>query len=356
MATKKKKLSPSLEARQFFQTLRQATAPEPVYHLFGEETYLLSLAVEAVVKLAAPEGLTDFNHDTFQGKQTAGGPLRSAVETLPFMCARRIVLVRDLQEVEAKHLADLEDYLLDPSPSTCLILHEVTGQKKVDRRSKFIKKLNKVAMQAEFRPFYENEVDHFLRKQAKGRGLSMDEGACAYLTRAVGTDLGQLVLALDKIDLYLGTQENGVRQVGRDAISDLIAETKADTIFDLTDALGDRRTEDAVKILDRMLTCGEAPVLINFMIARHFRILAKLLDPSLRQADKYEKAKAVGVSPFFLKDYERHARKFGASQIREVLDRVVRVDQALKSSRLGDRLILEHLLLDVMLGQHQAGA
>ena len=355
MAKKKKKLSPSAEARQFFQTLGKASAPAAVYHLFGEEAYLLGLAVEAVIKLAAPEGLTDFNHDTFQGKQTTGGPLRAAVETLPFMCARRIVLVRDLQEVETKHLSDLEDYLLDPSPSTCLILHEMTVQKKVDRRSKFLKKLSKVAVQAEFRPFYENEVDQFIQRHAAGRGLKLDEEACAYLTRAVGTDLGQLILALEKIDLYLG-QGEPVRQVDRASISALIAETKADTIFDLTDALGDRRTEDAVKILDRMLISGEAPILISFMIARHFRILAKLMDPSLRQADRHEKAKAVGVSPFFLKDYERHARTFGLSQVESVLDRLVSVDQALKSSRLGDRLILEHLLLDVMLGQGQARA
>ena len=333
-------------ARDFFTKIKRASAPDLVYYLYGEESYLLDRAVEAVIELAAPDGTNEFNFQLFRGKDTTGEQLSSAVETLPFMVERRVVLVRDLQEMDLRELADLEGYFADPSPTTCLILHAMTAERSVDGRKSIVRKLKKAATVCEFRAFYDEDVERFVHKQAADRGMRLDQGACAYLTHAVGGRLADLDQALEKLDLYLGASEQ-TREVGAEQIAQIIAETRVSSIFDLTDALGDKDLEEALAILDQMLLSGEAPIKIEVMIARHFRILARLQDPSLRNAGRTQRARAVGVSPYFLKDYARHARKFSPARVHHLLDQLVDVDLSLKSSKLDDRVILEQLLLNI---------
>lgn len=339
-------------ARQFFTSIAKTDQIATIYYLYGDESYLLDRAVEALLKAAAPEGLNDFNYNAFYGKDVQLEQLCSAVETLPFMCKRRVVLVRDSQEMDLKQLEGLADYFDNPSPSTCLILHAMTAQRSLDGRSSIVKKLKKAAQCFEFNTFQEGEVDQFIQKQASQRSLRMSEEATAYLIEAVGTSLSELDKALDKLDLFLGPSDKP-RTVEAATVNEIVAQTKINTVFELTDALGDKKTEEALNILDKMMLNGEAAIMINQMIARHFRILLKLKDPSVRNAGQNERAKAAGVPSFFLRNYQRHADKFSTPQLHQILTELLATDMALKSSKLSDKTILESLLLKIV---HPTGA
>jgi DNA polymerase-3 subunit delta len=343
------------KARGFFRKLKKSK-PAPVYYVWGEETYMLDEAVDAIIEHAAPDGINDFNYDAFQGKNCSGDAIVSACEMLPMMVERRLVVVRDAQELPMSELEKLGSYLDNPASTTCLVVHARTAQKKLDGRKSVVKKLKKAGVSCEFESLYENEVGEILQKQAAKRSLRLTPASTAYLIEAVGTDLASLDKALDKLDLYVGqpddasgdhTSGNKPRRVDEEVLKEVVADTKVRSVFDLTDALGDRKFEEALKILANMLLNGEPPLRILAMIARHFRIVAKLHDPTVRNENKYDKARAVGVVPFFLKDYQRHANKFPPSEIEAVRGRLLEVDRALKSSGLDDRTVMEQLLYDI---------
>ncbi|MFU8804509.1 MAG: DNA polymerase III subunit delta [Bradymonadaceae bacterium] len=332
------------KARDFFRNL----SPENlagVYFVHGQETYLLDKAVEAILAAAAPDGLNDFNYDVFHGKSASGDQIRQAVEMLPMMTRRRIVLVRNFQEVPTSEWDTLKDYLDNPSPTTCLIIHARTADKGLDGRNSFVKKLKSVAETCEFKSLYENEVGSFISKQAGKRGLRLDSQAEAYLVEAVGTDLAGIDTALEKVDLYVGADPEGNRRmVDVSQVQAVVANTKVRSVFDLTDALGKRDFQSALLVLERMLLAGEPPILIAHMITRHFRILAKLNDPSLRNADAKTAAAALRQSPWFMRDYQRQARAFSLDETMRILEAMLAIDTALKSSRLPERVLMEKLL------------
>lgn len=343
-------------ARKFFRQVSKGE-PDPVYYIYGEETYLLDKALESITQAACPEGINDFNYDLIQGRDIDGNKVLSCAQMLPMMSKRRLVVVRDLQEVNPKVLEPLADYFKDPSPSTVLVFHARTIKKKIDGRIGIIKKLKKAASVCEFKPLYENELGPFLSRQAGRRGLRLDDETTAYLVDAVGTELAALDQALTKIDLYVGAaNDDETRQVRVDDAKAVVARTRNRSVFDLTDALGERNYQDAMEDLQRMLLDGESPLMISHMITRHFRIVAKLQDASLQRADRYEAARAVHVSPYFLRDYKRHARTFSATEVRGILKRLLEVDIALKSSGVPDRVVLEQLLSDICFRSGHQGA
>lgn len=341
-------------ARDFFKTLA-AGAVAPVYYVHGEESYLLDKAIEAIVKRALPKGANDFNYELFYGKDVDVEHLYASVETLSFMGGVRVVVLRDLQDIDLRQFASMESYFKNPSPTTCLVIHAMTSKKSVDGRQGVVKKLKKAATVAEFKAFYENDAEQFVRKQARARGMTIDGAGAAYLVEAIGTGLAQLDMALDRLDLYLGKSDH-TREVGKEGVAKIITQTRVNTIFELTDALGDQRLEDALNVLERTMHMGEPAIKINQMVARHFRILLMLKDPSIRNAGKSERAKAVGVSPFFLKDYQRHANKFSVSQLKIIMTDILEVDVALKSSRLKDQTIMERMIIDMILRTKRASS
>ena len=334
-------------ARKFFRQIKSGD-PAPIYFIYGEETYLLDKALDAITKAACPEGTNDFNYDAFQGRDIDGGAILNAAQMLPMMASRRLVVVRDLQEVKPNVLEPLTEYFKDPSPTTCLVFHARTINKSIDGRLSMIRKLRAAAEVCEFNTLYENELGPFLSRQANERGLRLRRDASAYIVDAVGTEMAALDQALTKIDLYLGPgDDDGPREVTVDDAQAVVARTRNRSVFDLTDALGDRDYQTAHEVLERMLLDGESPLVISAMISRHFRIVARLQDPELRRASRSQAAKAVRVSPYFVGDYQRHARTFPPAEVRAILHRMLSVDIALKSSSLSDRVIMEKLLTDI---------
>src|SRR5690554_280452 len=336
-------------ARNFFRTLKKGD-PAPVYFIWGEETMMLDEAVTAIIKHAAPQGPNDFNFDSFHGRQASIDAVVSACEMLPMMAKQRIVLMRDSQEVPLSELDRLSSYLDNPSPSTCLIIHAQTSKTKFDGRKSVVKKLKKVSVSCEFASLYENEVAEILDSRAGRRGLRLSPAVSAYLVAAVGTDLATLDQALDKIDLYIGpdaSDPKAMRFVDEAVVHEVVADTKIRSVFELTDAVGERKFEEALHIVANMLRNGESAIGSVAMLARHFRIVARLQDPAVRNLSSNQKAGAVRVSPYFLKDYERHARTFGLRAIENIRAQLLGVDRALKSSSLDDKTLLEQLIYDI---------
>lgn len=333
-------------ALDFFNQLKRADALAPVYYIFGEEMYLLDRALAQLIEAALPEGPNAFNMTTFHGKDAVGAEVLAAAETLSFMPGLHVVLIKDAQEMTMSELDELSEYLDNPNPRTCLIVHAMTVDKSLDGRKGVVRKLKKVATVGEFKPFYEADAERFLVRHASERGLRLDEEARATIQAATGTSLQAIVQAIEKLDLYLGKRAGG-HDVVAAQVREIIADTRVHSVFELTDAVGDRRIEDALHLLNGMILAGEAPIKINAMLTRHFRILAKLHDPTLRSASRNDAAREVGVSPYFLKDYQRHAQRFSASQTERLLDRLLEIDAALKSSKLSDHTILETFILEI---------
>lgn len=349
MASKGNKASKQ-DARAFFKELRAAKEPAPFYLLFGEEAFLLDLALGEVIKAVLPQGINDFNFDQFYGKEVQGDRVVSACDTLALMGGRRLVLVKDIATVPTPQLTPLADYLQNPSPSTTLVCHGLTVAKKLVKTTRFWKQGKKVGVVQEFAPLREWEVGDFLKRQARKRGLVLDHDAEDALIKSVGTDLASLDAALEKVDLYIGpAADKQSRAVSPEVLQEVIAVTRTREIWDLTDAIGKRDVQATLELLHIMLEQGQSPIGINMMVARHFRQLWQVKLGARRGMNKNEIASSAGMSPFFVDRYRQAGQKFSESALEHTLQVALSTDRKLKSSRLSDRILLEQMVMEVCL-------
>ena len=332
------------ERRELFKSLK-AGKLALVYYVHGPDAFMLESAIDAIVSAAAPEGLNEFNHDKFRGRDAQGANVRAAAEQLPFMVPRRIVILRNVEEMPNAELEAFSEYFQDPSPTTVLIVHALTANSSLDARLSAVKKLRKAAEEYEFQAFYEDELGEFIARHANDRNLKLTSDANAYLVESIGTELFLVVDALERVDLYLGDSETR-REVDLECVRHVVAHTRVHSVFALTEAIGARNTERAFQIFNTMAQT-ESPIKLAALIARHFRILLKLKDTALRSADRNTLARAVGVAPFFLKDYQRDAERFSRSALVQIHTWLLETDYALKSSKVADRILMEALLFKI---------
>ncbi len=318
----------------------------PLVCLHGSETYLLQRAFEQVREATVPEDARDFNYQQFDGKEVDPGRLLDEAQTLPVFAPRRMIVVHNAHKLSASTQEAFLPYLQDPAPETLLLL---IGEK-IDGRRKFFQHLRKKGMVVEFKPLYENQLPGFIRQEAQRLDLEFTEDGMRTFCRRVGTGLQEIVGELLKLQNYLG----GAGIVDSQEVLALVSDSRQDSIFDLTNALGTGNTARALALLRRMLDEGEPPLRILTMIVRHYRQLRKTADALKQGLPKKEMARHVGINPYFLDGLVKQARE-NPVRYKNVMEACLATDLALKSSGAHPEALMERLLYDLAGYRQKAG-
>jgi len=307
-----------------------------VYYLCGEPWPVER--VNDVLKRAVL-GAQEASAFNFDAIDPAGGAaaILAAARTVPMLGRSRLVQVRDAHQLSAEELNRLLPYVEDPAPFSCVVLLA----DKADLRLKFFARLKKLGVVKRFDPLKERQVPAWLSAEARRQKLKLKPGAAERIADAIGTDMGQLASALERLALYAGPGN----PVTPEAVDDLLAQTRQHSIFELTNAVGRGERREALLILHKMLQDREPGVRIVIMLARHLRQLWSARELSARGANQQAIASQIGIHPFFVKDMVSQANRFTDEKLSRTHRALFEADRKLKSSRLSDAAVLEQLVL-----------
>jgi len=311
--------------------------PAPVYLIHGAEDLLRADAVAAVAAAVLTEGLEAFNDDRFEGASCDASAVVGAARTLPVMAERRLVVVRGADRLAADKLELLTDYLNDPSPTTTLVLEAA----KVDLRKGPFNKVKSVGHVVSCAPPNERGAADWLETRARDLGRPITRDAAEFLAAYTGTSLGSLAAELDKAVAFAG--EGG--RIDLDTVSETAVGGRVASVFELTDALGERRAGDALRALYTLLEGGEAALRVQGMIVRHFRQLWRAREAL--EGGAGDLASALGVPPFVAGKLRTQARRYRDAELGDAFVRFARVDLDLKGGAVDDRRTLEDEVLSL---------
>ena len=216
------------------------------YLLTGESF----LAEEALDKIRRTESTDVLSEVTFDPSSEAA-ELVEALETASLLGDRRLVVIRDAQDLKKDHAEALAGYLESPSPSSVLVL-VASGRTKLDAVVRT--KGDVIALEA---PKGRRLVS-WLRDRARARRLKLDERAAWALVDAVGNELRDLDAALEQLATGIGPDAS----VDAAKVRSMFARLADERIYAFTDAVGDRRLPLATSTLRRLLDQGDEPLVL----------------------------------------------------------------------------------------------
>lgn len=287
----------------------------PVYLLMGTEPYYPDLVCDEIIKYALTDSERDFNQAVFYGLDTDAGAVASECRSYPMMAERRLVVVKEAQSM--KTLEDLATYAADPMESTVLVI--LMHGASADKRRSLYKNVQKKGVVLVSDALRDYEMPQWITSFYKSRGLDIEPAAAALLAEYAGTDMSRIMLETEKMQKNL---PEGTVRVNAADIEKNVGISRQFSIFELTKALSYMKAEKALKIAAYigngpkfMLLLATAPLYTHF-----YRILkyeaALLKNPAMSKADR---AKLLGVNPYFMEEYDVAARNYPIRRCMKVI-------------------------------------
>ncbi len=324
----------------------------PVYLFFGDEPFLMERALAALIELVVDPQLRDVTLSVFEADTADQKTICSEARTVPFLAAKRLVVVRKAHRLELRSKkAPVALYLEDPCPTTCLVL--IAGQMgerqkkgegretKRERQSKLVALAARHGVVVNFPALKPREIVRWVEDEVAGFGKKISPRAATELQQLAGRSLSQVNNELQKVVAYVGAKERIEQQDVVAAVSDVHHETT----YALADAFGDQNAVQALEVLDILIRDGEKATSIlwrmNWQLDRLYTALM-LLEQGI---EPQEIANQLRVMHFYRKRFFEQTRKFTMDRLRKLFKVLLDAELQLKSTSIDHRLLLELVIV-----------
>jgi DNA polymerase-3 subunit delta len=227
---------------------------DPVYYFYGDDDFLKDLRVRELVEAAIDPATRDFNLEHRRGADVDAEALDSLLSTPPMLAERRVVVIREVDKLRKDARKLLDDYLKRPAADTVLLLVSLTG-------IKLDKLLSDRSTAVEFAPLAGDRVLKWVSYQAETvLGHSITPTAASLLVEAVGDDLSQLAVELEKLASF------STDTIDEAAVSAVVGVRRGESLGELLDAVAARDATTAITLLPGVL---QQPKMNAVLIGMH---------------------------------------------------------------------------------------
>ena len=357
---------------------------KPVYLLYGQEAYLLNEAIKNFKKNLLNEETGDFNFDQVNGETATAEDIVSLAKNLPFMAARRLLVVKDFpafsvpkqtskgqeesdedegqaeekdkipevlnkkgkqakpktaKEESAKSKVLLE-YIENPSPTTCLLF---TYAGNIDKRKKLVQLISKTGTAIDFVLLSKQDLRKWLLQEAKKLRKNFHPEALEQFLNSVKNDLYRMSSEVKKLFNYTGDRE----VITQEDVTQVVFSQTELSIFAVSDAIGEKRCIEALKGIRDLLLYREPPQKILVMIYRQFRLLFQYKALQEEGASASEIPTAMKLHPFVAVKLAKQVKNYNIEELYLAMVNISEIDVATKSCQAEFYPAIEAMLIKV---------
>ena len=330
---------PVRTSKDLDQALKQGKI-EPVYFLYGPETYLRDQAARAIADEALRDTLLrEFNDSSFNLTSDEVRDALAIVEQLPMMSQRRVVRIRNFGKLSEHEENLLLDYLERPVETSVAIF--IGGD--IDKRKKLAKTLMSRAA-FEFQPLKTPELQSWIRAHLKKLKTDIEPAAGRRILDVVRSDLNTLTNELNK--LAAAALPSGL--ITTELVDQLIGRSREHMNWELTDHILSRNRQAALNTLKDLLDDQVEPVMLIGLIGGTFRRMALAKELLSQGASPGQIFSEVRMPSFKQSDYLSMLRRIESNTLARGLQRIAQADLAIKSSKATPRMQVEMLVCELM--------
>lgn len=319
----------------------------PIYLVYGPEPFIIKKTLATLLENALEENEVEFNVSQFDLEETSLHIALEEAETFPFMGERKVVILNNptfLTAEKSKEKVEhnvqlLLDYIDNPSPFSILV---IAGQyEKLDERKKVTKQLKSKATVVEAAKLKDQELVKWIENQANQNGVQIDPNAIQALMETAGQNLLLLVNEIEKMALYVAEE----KRITIQTVNELASKSLEQNIFTLIDFIMNRKTSQAIQLLQFLLRQNEEPIKILALMASQVRIMYVSKNMAQMGYGQQKIATHLKIHPFRVKLALDKARFFQEMELMTFLNHIAEADYKMKTGQMDKALLLELIIL-----------
>ncbi|PWL38788.1 DNA polymerase III subunit delta [Flagellimonas aquimarina] len=318
--------------------------PKPVYFLMGDEPYYIDKISKYIADNVLTEDEKGFNQMVLYGKETSVDEVISNAKRFPMMAQYQVVIVKEAQHL-SRNIENFSSYVENPQPTTILVI--CYKYKKLDKRKKLYKTVQKNGELFESKKLYENQVSDWIRRTLGGRKRKISPKAGMLLVEFLGTDLSKISNELDKLALVVPE----TTEITPEVIEQHIGFSKDFNNFELKKAIGEKNV-------------GKATQIINYFSQNPkdnpFVVTVTLLNTFFTQLLKYHGlndhspgnvAKVLGINPYFVNEFTVAAKNYPMKSVSRIISSLRQLDlkgKGVGANNISQADLLKELLIKIV--------
>jgi len=317
---------------------------KPVYLLMGEESYYIDIISDFIQNNVLDEAQREFDLTVIYGKDTDMATVVNAAKRYPMMSSYQIVIVKEAQMI--KDWEPIQYYLSKPLNSTILVFAYKYGTP--DKRKKWIQDISKVGIVFESDKLRDYEMGAWINQYAKQKNVSVDVKAVEMLTEFLGTDLSKVANELDKLLITKAADSN---RITPEQIEKNIGISKDFNVFELQAALINKDVKKVNRIVRYFADNKKANPMI-MVLAQLFNFFSNLMIYHyLSDKSASNVASELKINPYFVKEYEKAAKAFGAWKTMNIITWIRDTDargKGVDSNGVEDGELMKELVFKIL--------
>ncbi len=302
----------------------------PIYFLFGEEPFFIDQITNYLEQTVLDEASKSFNQTTLYGRDVTARDIVDVSRRFPMMGNYQVVIVKEAQVM--KDIENMEIYLDNILESTILIINY--KYKKPDGRKKFYKRLSKLKQVVYFdsKRLYDDKIPSWISNTVKHMGYNITPMAAEMLSEYIGNNLNNQANELGKLIINLNDGE----VITEEKVGENIGISKDYSIFELQKAFAMRDILKAQRIIQYYeANPKEHPLQMLTVMLNNFFVKVFLVH-NLKASSRNSLASEIGVSPFFVNDYQQAARVFSQTKIESIISGIREIDNKARGLGISD--------------------
>lgn len=296
--------------------------------LFEGEDYELYTRGCSMILRACGLTFEDFNLVKFDDENYSMKAVVDACEIMPMGSPYRVIILKNIEKVSENDKKLLQNYLKSPLSTTILIILDFYNKfSSIKNEATFVdcSRFDKATLSSVV-------VSELAKKNKKISGEALDtliDYCNGYLTR--------IVCQLDKL-VYFDLDDS---LITKKLIDTMVMPDSEIVVFELTEALGQRKADKALKILEELKK--EQGILA--LIINHFR---RLFFISISDLPDKELAALLGVKEFAISKQKAQVKNFSKMQLKKIYALLEEVDFSIKSGAMLQENALYFLALSIL--------
>jgi DNA polymerase III subunit delta len=284
---------------------------QPIYWLEGEEEYFIDKAINYAEHHILNENEVAFNLSIFYGKDANWAEVVNACRRYPMFTERQVVLLKEAQQM--RDIEKLETYIENPLSSTVFVVSY--KEKKLDARKKFAKLIKEKGVLLTTKKMYDSQLPEWTQELLQTKGLSISQKGLALLVDHIGNDLTRIENEIDKISVNLIKRTN----ITEEDIEQYIGVSKDFNVFELQSSLATKDIARSIRIIQYFEANPKAAP-IQLVLPSLYSFFSKVFMVfGANTIDEKTLAAAIGVNPYFIKDYLKAAKLYTYPGVEKIL-------------------------------------
>jgi len=309
-----------------------------LYFLMGDEPFYIDEISDYIEEHAMPEEQRDFNQMLVYGKETDADEVIALAKQFPFGTEKRVVIVKEAKDL--KNIERLLKYAENPSPTAIVVICYKYATLK-PTQLKAIEK-NGVVFHSEKMKDY--KLPAWIQTHSGNYQYKMQLAVANLLAENIGVDLSRIDNEFKKLTIFLPPNS----EITADIVEKHIGISKEYNVFELQNALAERKIDKAYKIVHYFCqNIKQTPNVstINSLASFYLKLLAYNLSDKSIEA----KAKVFGKNDYIQKINVQYAQNHSVLELQKIIGLLREYDAKTKGvdSNLPDEELLKELVYKI---------